>query len=102
MTTEYTYPLDFYRGHKFHLTVRLAPNANDVQDFAVMIHYTTDDGENIDVVRIDTSHDYTHMDQNYRNPPMKQALNVTWKQAEARLADNWRDYARRYDNAHGL
>lgn len=99
---EYTYPLDFYRGQKFHITVRLDPDANNVQDFAVTLHYTDDAGEEVEIVRIDTAHSQTHMDRLFRSPPNKLPMDLEWHEAEDQLRQDWRKYARRYDNTHGL
>lgn len=99
---EYTYPLDSFRGQKFHITVRLDPNAHDVQDFSVNIHYTNDAGQEVEIVRIDTSHGHTHMDRLHRSPPDKVPKDLVWHEAEALLKDNWRKYVKRYDDTHGF
>ena len=63
----YTTLLGTYRGHDYYLTVSGEPSINDVQAFAVTIHY--DDPQTrgtIEIARIDTSHGYIHFDRLYR------------------------------------
>lgn len=99
---QYTIALDDYRGCFFRLSTRVQPDFNDVQEFAVIVHYTDDTDTAVDIVRIDTAHGYTHIDRLYRRDQPKDAIDFTWEEAEDHLKGNWRKFARRYDRTHGL
>jgi len=79
-----------------------APDINDVVKFAVTIHYyDTDADETVEIARIDTAHGVTHFDKLFRRDQPKERLDIAHPEAEKRLRENWRQYARSYDRTHG-
>ena len=98
----YTTLLGSYRGQNYYLTVSGEPSINNVQDFAVTVHYddpqTT---ETVEIARIDTSHDYVHFDRLYRADQGTDAVEIeTPWEAEAYLRAPWRQYADSYAHNH--
>lgn len=99
----YTTLLGTYQGHDYYLTVSGKPSINDVQSFAVTIHY--DDSKRrtpVEIARIDTSHNYVHFDRLYRadQPTDPVDMETPWE-AEHHLREHWRQYAESYARNHG-
>ncbi len=97
----YGYKLGTYAGQEYSLSVSGAPSINDVEEFAVTVHYyDTDANETVEIARIDTAHGVTHFDKLFRRDQPKEILDVDYLEAENRLRENWRRYARSYDHTH--
>lgn len=97
----YGYKLGQYVGREYSLSVSGAPDINDIEEFAVTIHYyDTDADETVEIARIDTAHGVTHFDKLFRRDQPKEELDVNYLEAEMRLRENWRRYARSYAQAH--
>lgn len=63
----YTTLLGSYRSRDYYLTVSGKPSIDNVQDFAVTVHYDDPEtSETVEIARIDTSHGYVHFDRLYR------------------------------------
>ena len=89
-----------YRGETYFLVGRARPGLNDLEEFAVTIYYNDErTEETVEIVRIDTAHDYTHIDQLYRRDEPKEALDVGFWEAIETLEENWRTYARGYERS---
>ena len=98
----YTTLLGTYQDHDYFLPVSGEPSVNDIQEFAVTIHY--DDPktrETVEIARIDTSHGYVHFDRLYRADQPKEPVNTetSWE-AEEHLRKHWRQYAESYARNH--
>lgn len=98
----YSYQLGRYDGRPYHLSVCGEPSLNDVDAFAVTVHY--DDPrteETVEIARIDTNHDTVHFDRLYREcqPKDPLAIRTPWE-AEERLREHWRQYAESYASNH--
>lgn len=98
----YSYELARYAGRLYHLSVRVVPDFNDVEEFAVVVYYKQDDGSKVQIARIDTAHGRTHFDRLFLQDPDKKDLDVSWYEAEEKLESNWREYARQYEQNHGV
>lgn len=98
----YSYRLGSDDGRVYHLSVSGAPSMNHVEDFAVAVHFNdADTDETVEIVRIDTSHGFVHIDRLYRADQPKDELDVeTLWEAEALLREQWRRYAESYARNH--
>jgi hypothetical protein len=98
----YGYKLGQYAGREYSLSVNGAPSIDTVEEFAVTVHYyDIDTDETIEIARIDTAHGVTHFDKLFRRGQPKETLDVDYLDAERRLRENWRRYARSYEQLHG-
>jgi hypothetical protein len=98
----YGYKLGTYAGREYSLSVSGTPSINDVEEFAVTIHYyDIDADETVEIARIDTAHGVTHFDKLFRRDQPKEELDIDYLEAETRLRENWRRYARSYERTHG-
>lgn len=98
----YGYKLGTHAAREYSLSVSGAPSINDIEEFAVTVHYYDNDAdETIEIARIDTAHGVTHFDKLFRRDQPKEELDVDYLGAEKRLRENWRRYARSYDRIHG-
>lgn len=98
----YGYELGTYDGRRYHLTVSGEPSINDIEEFAVIVHFNdpkTD--QTVEIARIDTSHGFVHFDRLYRSDQPKESVDTEspWE-AEARLREHWRKYAESYARNH--
>ena len=95
----YQYLLGEYLGRTYFLTVSGEPTINEVEDFAVAIHYNDSVADRkVQVARIDTSHGYVHFDELFREERPKTPLDIdAYREAEELLREDWRRYARRYE-----
>lgn len=66
-----------YRDEVYFLAGRARPGLNEPEEFAVTVYYNDErTEENVEIVRIDTAHGYTHIDRLYRRDEPKEALDV--------------------------
>lgn len=95
MVEHFTKLLGTRGGRDYQLTIRVSPSFNHVDDFAVVVHYSPADSADreIQIARIDTSHDRTHFDQLYRRDQPRTRLDVDVWEAAALLVEDWRTYA---------
>ncbi|MDY6774352.1 MAG: hypothetical protein SVS85_04075 [Candidatus Nanohaloarchaea archaeon] len=94
--------LGTHKGRIYIIRGEAEPSFNDIQSFYITVFYRkTETRENIQIARIDTSHDETHMDRLFEDPVEKEPLPSTgfWEAYE-RLKENWEKYARRYEKNH--
>jgi hypothetical protein len=82
------------------------PDLEAPDEFAAAVYYAEphegNDGENIEIIRIDDSHGEAHVDRFYRRdagdkPPFDGGL---WDAVED-LSENWRRYAESFKEVHG-
>lgn len=97
MTAEFEVELGSYYGRDYILQCRSTPGFNDPADWAAVVYYEATNGERIQVVRIDTSDGYTHMDQLYREVNEKPSFDGGLWDAVAHLKANWRTYAESHE-----
>jgi len=88
--------------------VRADLTLNNVESFAVVLFYERGNGERIEVAKIDNAEHEEgkiHFDRYYREEGTTRKdfdINVeTVFEAEDHLGDNWRRYARLYEENHG-
>jgi hypothetical protein len=95
----YQYPLGEYLDRTYFLIVSGEPDTNEVEDFAVAIHYNDSVADReVQIARIDTSHGYVHFDKLFREKRPKTPLDIdVYWEAEELLREDWRRYARRYE-----
>lgn len=98
----YSYKLGTYGGREYSLSVNGAPSIDRVEEFAVTVHYyDIDAAKTVEIARIDTAHGTTHFDKLFRRDQPKEPLGIDYLEAEARLRENWRRYAKSYEDTHG-
>jgi hypothetical protein len=98
----YQYPLGEYFDRTYFLTVSGEPDIDDVDDFAVAIHYNDPAIQReVQIARIDTTHGHVHFDKLFREEQPKAPLDIdAYWEAEEVLREDWRRYARRYEENH--
>ena len=103
MAEHFTRRLGTRGGRDYELTIRVSPSFDRVNDFAVIVHYTsnTPSEREVQIARIDTTHGYTHFDRLYRRAQPKERIDVDVWEAAALLEANWRTYAESFDALHG-
>lgn len=102
MAEEVTWELGTYGKRTYHLTIRVVPNFDLVEEFSVVLHYLDAPSDSrVQIARIDTSHGFVHFDRLYRRDRPKEPIDVDVWEAAERLEANWRRYARSHDRAHG-
>lgn len=94
----YGYRLGEYQGNIYHLTVAGEPDINDIKEFTVTVHYFDEDKEEqVQIARIDTRHGGVHFDKLYRRNQPREFLDIeTYYEAEKKLRENWRTYAKSF------
>jgi NifB/MoaA-like Fe-S oxidoreductase len=94
----YGYRLGEYLGNVYHLTVAGEPDINDVEEFSVTVHYFDEEREEqIQIARIDTRHGGVHFDKLYRRDQPREFLDIEhYWEAEEKLRENWRTYAKNH------
>ncbi|USZ66811.1 hypothetical protein NGM10_08705 [Halorussus salilacus] len=104
----YIYDIGTYHGRTYYLGVRATPNLDVVRSFAVVLFYEKSNGESVEVAKIDDSEHESgsvHFDRYYRSAGANQKdfdVDVSSVfEAEERLAENWRRYARLHEENHG-
>lgn len=98
-----------YEGRTVHLAVRANPSleASAPEEFAVTLFVAVPRGKNVDVARIDTSHQGVHYDRLYlpEDDPRRRDYGVDvvdYREAQRVLLGTWRDLVRAYAENHGL
>ena len=67
-------------------------------DAPVIVFYRDAQREaNVEIVRVDTDHGYTHIDRLYRHDEPKERVDWDFWEACTRLKRNWGTYARSFD-----
>lgn len=100
--TEETIDLGRFKGEHYHLLYRGDPNICSPDDFAVVVYYVDGiTGDHVEIVRIDNSDGFTHMDCLHRRDHQKREVSLSMWEAVEKLLDEWRMYADGYRNAHG-
>lgn len=98
-----------YEGRTVHLSVRADPSleADAPEEFAVTLFVSRPGGANVDVARIDTSHDGVYYDRLYlpEDDPLRRDYSVDivdYREAQRVLLGNWRAHVDVYEENHGL
>lgn len=106
-TFNYRYGVGSYRAKEYQIGVRAEPEMYDSESFAVVLFYTRSDGEYVEVAKIDDSeHEEgtVHFDRHYRaDGANRKDFDVAVDslfEAEDLIRDNWRRYARLYEENH--
>lgn len=93
---------------EYSIGVRLDPSMNNVESFAIVLFFQLSDGTRVEVAKVDNSpHDEgdIHVDRYYREVGAEvknfDASISDWTDAEEHLKDNWKRFARLYDDHHG-
>lgn len=94
--------LGFYRGRQYQLRYRGDPSPTVPDDFAVVVYFIDPEtSDHIEVVRIDNSDGFTHMDCLYRRDTPKRELDLGMWEAVEKLSDEWKSYAEEHLKVHG-
>ncbi|WP_449272270.1 DUF7718 family protein [Halorussus ruber] len=94
--------LGSYRGRQYQLRYRGDPTLTEPDDFAVVVLFVNPrTGDHVEVVRIDNSDGFTHMDCLYRRDEPKRELDLGMWEAVEKLTDEWRSYAEEHLKVHG-
>lgn len=110
-STSRVFTLGRHLGYRVQVAVRRKPpGARAPDEFAVNVFVPGPDGENVDIVRIDTAHDGVHADRLYLpvdDPRRFEDYGVTFHSPEEVLrhiheGNRWRSFLERYDRNHGL
>jgi len=104
----YSYEIAEYRHRNYQIGVRADPSLQDTESFAVVLFYRREDGEVVEIAKIDNveHRDGTiHIDRHYREAGAKKKdfdIDVSsWDEAEDYLTDHWKQFADRYEENHG-
>ena len=98
MTEASSFDLGQFRGREYFLLYRATPSVTNLDSFAVTVFYLdAQREENVEIVRVDTGHGYTHIDRLYRRNEPKDRVDWDLWEACTRLKRNWRTFARSYD-----
>lgn len=98
-------------GYEVSLAIRRVPaGALYPDDFGVNLYIAREGSDNIDIARVDTSHDGCHIDRLYLpdgHEQRHQDKGFQTQNPEGAVKyiteeDRWRDWVRRYDENHGL
>lgn len=100
-----------YDGWPIHVAVSQEPaSAVAPQEFAVNLFVPNENGENVDIARIDTDHRGCHMDRLYLpegHDERREDYTVQYEDPDEAFGHfvrerEWEYYTRRYDENHGL
>lgn len=103
--------LDVWDGWPIHIGVSQEPvDADAPEDFGVNLFVTNENGENIDIARIDTAHRGCHFDRFYLpegHPDRKEDYTVQYEDPDEAFLhfvknDRWVHYVEQYHENHGL
>jgi len=102
MSETYTRLVGHFQGRPYFITVSVSPSFNDIEEFAVSLHYNNPRREDdVQVARIDTAHGGVHFDRLYRrDQPKDETVEFSVWEAEARIEAQWRRYADHYAENH--
>lgn len=107
-TFAYNYEVGTYRSRTYQIGVRIDPSLNDIQSFAVVLFYESSDDNRIEIAKVDdTEHEEgtIHFDRYYREGEAEtkdfEVEVHSVFEAEDLLEENWRWYARCYEENHG-
>ena len=82
--------------------LHLEPEAEDPNEFAVVSYYRdSSERRNVEIIRIDTAHGFTHIDRLYLENQGKEEVEWGLWEAVEDVTENWRRYARLYEDNHG-
>lgn len=105
----YTYTATERRGINYIIGVRLDPNANNVESFAVILFFRLPEGTDVEVCKVDNSQhegeQNIHVDRYYREEGAEiKDFNVDlgdWHGAEEYLCENADKFVDTYYDNHG-
>lgn len=88
-----------FKESLYSVTRSVKPSFHDVEKFSISIHFTDPDNlEQVEIVRIDNSHGYVHIDKLFKEGDPKEELpNLDAFSAYNYLKNNWKDFARRFE-----
>jgi hypothetical protein len=89
-----------FRGRFYSITRKVEPSFQSVDKFSVSIHFTDPEtGEEVEVVRIDNSHGFVHMDRLFEEEQSKEEMpgHDTFT-AYDYLKNNWKRYAEKFED----
>jgi hypothetical protein len=90
-----------YKGRFYSITRKVKPSFQNIRDFAVTIHFTDSSQEEIEIVRIDYSHGYVHMDCLFKSrKPKIEKPDLDAFSAYDFLKNNWKKYAEKHRKNH--
>jgi hypothetical protein len=99
MTKPIKEDLGTYSGRIYWLRGRAKPGFNDPEWFSVSVYYTDrNSGDNIEIVRVDRSHNYTHIHRLYRRDELKEPIGWDLWEAWGKFKREWRTYAKNFEN----
>jgi hypothetical protein len=108
-TFTYRHNVGTYRDREFQLGVRIEPNLNIGDSFAVVLFYEPSEEEYVEIAKIDDSEyeeGIVHFDRYHRAEDAESKdfdIEVdSVFEAEDLLEENWRRYARLYERNHGM
>ena len=95
------YELGEFLGRRYFLWADAEPDYDRPEYFVANVHYETSASRsNVEIVRIDTEHGYTHIHQLYREHQPTVAFDGGLWEAMTTLRTNWRTYARLHREHH--
>lgn len=105
-----TIQLGRHRGRTFSIGPSRTPEgARAPDEFGANVFTQTGDGENVDIVRVDTAHDGCHVDRLYlpEEHPDRRDYSLTFFSPEGVFEwltedELWREFVDVYDENHGL
>lgn len=99
MTDPIKIDLGTWKGRIYWLRARAEPDYNNPNWFmATVYHEGQNTGENIQVARVDCSHNYTHFDRLYKRSEPKDPVSWDLWKAIDELKQNWQTYAKGHEN----
>lgn len=100
MADNFGIELGEYQGRLYHLHIRAVPSQNDPNEWAVVIWFEDPkSGDRMEIVKVDTAHEETHIHRNYRRDGMEEPVDWSFYEAMSELEQNWRSYAEQYEKA---
>jgi hypothetical protein len=98
MTESRSYTLGAYGGRDYILALRANPGFGNPEGFAVTVYFRDELSDtNVQIARIDTADGFTHFDRLYRRDEQKDPVDLSLWEAVEELSENWRTYAKMYD-----
>lgn len=87
-----------YKGRFYSITRKVEPSFQDIEEFSITVHYTDPETlEEIEIVRIDSSHGHVHMDRLFEEGNPKEELPyLDAFSAYQYLKDNWERFAKKF------
>ena len=87
-----------FKNNFYSISRKVKPSFQNIKHFSVTIHYTDERNEEVEIVRIDNSHGYVHIDKLFEEgEPKEEMKELDAFTAYEFLKKNWRDYAKKYE-----